>query len=129
MLDQRSKIFFASLLFLFSVVALLSYWRVMVAKAYDIYIDVPCASADTSCFVGDCAEREGEVCYDRYKIVRHKAYDVPRLCETMDVTHCPSLSMCAFGHDCEVIECTEETAERFKAPCAVKVGGETREAE
>jgi len=120
-MDTRSKILFGALIFLFLFTSILSYQRIVVAQAYDVYVAVPCDASFESCFNRDSAGyTEEEMSFSAYKIVRKKMYDIPESCSVLSHEECPALTGCPDGEDCEVIYCDEGTAEEEEAECVVE---------
>lgn len=121
-MDIRSKILFGALALLFIFASVLSYQRIVVARAYDVYIAVPCDTITESCFDRDSAGYvEEEMSFPAYKVVRKKMYDVPETCSTLSPEECPALAECPDDEDCEVTYCEQGTVEDEGTKC-VPVG-------
>lgn len=116
-MDKKSKIFFIVFALLIAGSVAMTYWRIVVKRDYLVLAQTACDPETEACFVYECDPETEECTGDPeedtsyYAKIKKKAFNFPQ-CEEGE---CPD-PVCDEGEeDCEVILCTEETAEEWES--------------
>lgn len=115
-MDRKSKILLLVFIILIIASVVVTYYKIMVKRDYQILAQISCDPAAESCFTHEC-DSEYEECSENpeenisyYKLINKNAANIS-ICDSNKGEECAELT-CEEGEpNCEITLCSEETEE------------------